>query len=102
MEREASLVFHPDHPAFAGHFPGMPIVPGVLLLDAALHALEQASGAAAAIVVSAKFLRPVGPGEALGLAWGEGERARFDIKSQGRPVATGTVAMDKAGPEVPR
>ena len=29
-----------DHPAFAGHFPGMPILPGAVLLDEALRIIE--------------------------------------------------------------
>ena len=30
-----------DHPALPGHFPGRPIVPGVLLLDAVLQAMRR-------------------------------------------------------------
>lgn len=48
----------PDHPALPGHFPGRPIVPGVLLLDAVI----QAAGGATHIR-RAKFLAPVAPGE---------------------------------------
>jgi 3-hydroxymyristoyl/3-hydroxydecanoyl-(acyl carrier protein) dehydratase len=52
-----------DHPAFAGHFPGRPIVPGVVLLDACLRAL----GGTATRIASAKFLSMVLPGEAVRL-----------------------------------
>lgn len=58
-------VFHvpADHPAFPGHFPGRPIVPGALLLAHALHALEAAGGPrlTRASLSAAKFLAPVGP-----------------------------------------
>ena len=95
MERESTLVFGPDHPAFAGHFPGAPIVPGVLLLDAALHALAQASGLAAMEVASAKFLHPVAPDEPLTLAVqpAEAGRARFDIMSGAQRAAIGQVQL---------
>ena len=56
-----------DHPAFAGHFPGLPVLPGAVLLDEALHVLEQERGIDPIEwrVASAKFLDPVRPGDAL-------------------------------------
>ena len=33
--------FVPDHPTAAGHFPCNPIIPGAVLLSAALRAIEQ-------------------------------------------------------------
>lgn len=59
-----------DHPAFAGHFPGSPLLPGVCLLaeviESALRDPQQATvlGAAPRIAV-AKFLAPVRPGAVL-------------------------------------
>jgi 3-hydroxymyristoyl/3-hydroxydecanoyl-(acyl carrier protein) dehydratase len=96
MQGETSLRFAADHPAFAGHFPGRPIVPGVLLLDAAIHAIVQAhdntaGGGTTCQVNSAKFLSPVAPEENLTLSWrdsGKGQ-VRFDIAGNGRQVATG-------------
>ncbi|RYF41987.1 MAG: 3-hydroxyacyl-ACP dehydratase [Comamonadaceae bacterium] len=94
MEVESALEFAADHPAFEGHFPGAPIVPGVLLLDAALHALEQ-SGHVVTEVASAKFLRPVGPGESLSLACQleRTGRARFVMSRGPENVASGQLVL---------
>jgi 3-hydroxymyristoyl/3-hydroxydecanoyl-(acyl carrier protein) dehydratase len=60
-----------DHPAFAGHFPGQPLLPGVSLLAEVLEAWRAAAtglpplGPGALVLGAAKFLAPVGPGAAL-------------------------------------
>jgi 3-hydroxyacyl-[acyl-carrier-protein] dehydratase len=56
-----------DHPAFAGHFPGMPVLPGAALLDTVLHVLEQdlAFDPVEWQITTAKFLEPVRPGDVL-------------------------------------
>ena len=99
MASETALVFLADHPAFAGHFPGAPIVPGVLLLDAALHALQQQTGCAVTQIASAKFLQPVTPGEVLALSCegGDAGRHRFEITSADRRAATGQLVTGPAG-----
>lgn len=53
-----------DHPSLAGHFPGAPIVPGVVLLEQVLAGIEAAHGAAGPLrLPQVKFLRPLLPGE---------------------------------------
>ena len=56
-----------DHPCFPGHFPGQPILPGVLLLERVMS-LAQTSLArllGECTVYNVKFLAAVVPGEAL-------------------------------------
>jgi 3-hydroxyacyl-[acyl-carrier-protein] dehydratase len=74
---ETTTSFAADDPIFAGHFPGNPLVPGVILTEA----LAQTAGIAAAsgypedrrplFLLSAikgiKFLRAVAPGEQVDL-----------------------------------
>ena len=95
MQSETTFVVPPDHPAFAGHFPGAPIVPGVLLLDAAVHAIQQRHASAQTCEIStAKFLSPVGPGETLTISCRPGAGGtHFEIHSGARKVATGTLTL---------
>ena len=60
-------VFQPDHPAAQGHFPGNPIIPGAVLLDETLRAIEAGlnAGLAPFRIRSAKFLHPARPGDRM-------------------------------------
>jgi 3-hydroxymyristoyl/3-hydroxydecanoyl-(acyl carrier protein) dehydratase len=92
---QAALNIPADHPAFAGHFPGRPIVPGVVLLDLAQLQLEQATGLRLAGLAVAKFHRPVGPGEGLLLEYEAGAgTVAFIISHQQRKVADGKFLID--------
>lgn len=67
MKKQKTLSIPMDHPAFAGHFPGTPIVPGVVLLDEVMHAIVTDTGLPATDwqVSSVKFLSPLKPGESV-------------------------------------
>jgi len=67
MKKQKTLSIPMDHPTFAGHFPGTPIVPGVVLLDEVMHAIVTDTGLPATDwqVNSVKFLSPLKPGESV-------------------------------------
>ncbi|WP_300452454.1 hypothetical protein [Accumulibacter sp.] len=81
------------HPALTGHFPGRPIVPGVVLLDRALLFAEALLGrpGLAWQIAQAKFFRPVGPGETLVFRLQEQPDAAltFSIRAGASEVASG-------------
>jgi 3-hydroxymyristoyl/3-hydroxydecanoyl-(acyl carrier protein) dehydratase len=85
-----------DHPAYHGHFPGHPVLPGVVLLAEALAAIEShaAPPAQGWVVENAKFLLPVEPGAALTLSHDAGASGavRFEIHSSAGLVASGILA----------
>lgn len=87
-----------DHPAFAGHFPGRPIVPGVVILDQAIRYAEtmrDGEGASGQSwqVGTAKFFSPVVPEEALTFALTaklNGSIA-FSVHAAEREIAAGSL-----------
>jgi 3-hydroxymyristoyl/3-hydroxydecanoyl-(acyl carrier protein) dehydratase len=85
-----------DHPAFAGHFPRFPVLPGAVLLDEALQAIERERGIDLTQwqIASAKFQEAVRPGDALHLehdAAGS-DLIRFTIRAANRTVASGSLS----------
>ena len=92
-EERFVLTLEPDHPAFRGHFPGYPILPGVIQVDWAIRLGAEAFGHLGEFLglSDLKFVAPILPGERIELllqreAGGLSFRYRSgeDRKSSGR------------------
>lgn len=68
-EARFDLHLGPDHPAFRGHFPGMPVLAGVLQIDWAMQLAQSRLGLRhrAARDFQVKYRRIVPPGRAVSL-----------------------------------
>lgn len=98
MSTQVDLIIATDHPAFAGHFPGTPIVPGVVLLNEVLHALVQANGKPLQTcqINAVKFLSPLKPGEPAIIDYEPQDNGtiRFDILSGTRKIVAGSIVLN--------
>lgn len=81
-----------DHPSLPGHFPGAPLVPGVMLLEQVALALRDWRGQRLARVQEVKFVAPLLPEERAALTLTEhAGRVRFEIRRDGELLARGAV-----------
>lgn len=72
-----------QHPALAGHFPGRPIVPGVLLLDEVLTHLSAALGRTVVQLKQVKFGSPLQPDENAQVEFEtSGRRVTFTVRAR--------------------
>jgi 3-hydroxymyristoyl/3-hydroxydecanoyl-(acyl carrier protein) dehydratase len=84
-----------DLPAFEGHFPGQPLLPGVMLLSLVLEAALADPACAACLgpaprLGAAKFLAPVLPGNTVHLhLHDESAGLRFEVMLGERVAASG-------------
>ena len=76
------MIVPADHPCLAGHFPGAPVVPGVLILDEVMRA------AGAKSLVWAKFHAPLLPDEEFAI---ELNGKKFSVRRGDTLIATGAL-----------
>ena len=84
-----------DHPSFAGHFPGHPVLPGVVLLSLVMQALADQPAlqlllGATPTITQAKFLAPVTPAQAA-------QPLHLSLQPQGSGVAFVLASGDAPG-----
>jgi 3-hydroxymyristoyl/3-hydroxydecanoyl-(acyl carrier protein) dehydratase len=88
----ATLCVPKQHPALAGHFPGNPIVPGVMILDAVISAAQTWLGTAFHVerLAYAKFLAPLKPEETVQIdLLRQARRLEFVVHRGGTALAKG-------------
>lgn len=95
MKQTTAWVIPLDHPAFAGHFVNMPILPGVVLLDMAIRMMSDTNQIDPAHykINSVKFLSPAKPGEALTFEQSSSDKGAFNftILAHDRTIASGSI-----------
>lgn len=91
------------HPALPGHFPGHPIVPGVVLLDAVVAALPDHAGRPVQVTgfPNIKFLAPLQPEREFEVTFAVKRpgQAAFDVLADGTKLASGIIAYEAQMPE---
>ena len=96
MKIENSVGISPTHPALAGHFPGNPIIPGVVLLDEVLAAAQTIYGEEMMLagLPQVKFLLPLRPSRAFSIEFtGQGNHLKFICASENKVIATGQLDL---------
>ncbi|MGO3127004.1 MAG: hypothetical protein ACTIJY_02910 [Luteimonas sp.] len=95
-----TFVIDAAHPCLPGHFPGQPLVPGVVILDRVVAAIEAAHGPQSALrLPQVKFVQPLLPGESAVIALDDASRDgvprwRFRVERAGVLLASGELVAD--------
>jgi 3-hydroxyacyl-[acyl-carrier-protein] dehydratase len=80
MNFEGRRTISADHPSLPGHFPGTPIVPGVVILDEILAALtEWRGGSRVTSIRAVKFLAPLKPQQPFTICLSAGHDAEDEV-----------------------
>jgi 3-hydroxymyristoyl/3-hydroxydecanoyl-(acyl carrier protein) dehydratase len=95
---DVALRVDPAWPAFDGHFPGAPVLPGAYLLALVLREVERHAALAARVagrelqVQQVKFLAPVRPGDALRVQLQPDDTGiDFAVQREATPIARGRI-----------
>ena len=80
MTFEVRRVVHADHPSLPGHFPGAPLVPGVVILDEVLAALDEwHENSQLTGIQTVKFLAPLKPEQPFTISFSAKNKSAGEI-----------------------
>jgi 3-hydroxyacyl-[acyl-carrier-protein] dehydratase len=101
MNFETCRTIPANHPSLDGHFPGLPIVPGVVILDEVAAALaEWQKGCQLLGIRAVKFVQPLKPARpftiCLALVPGS-ETVDFACRVEGRVFVEGRLEINRSG-----
>ena len=100
---QVEITIPADHPCLAGHFPGRPLVPGVVILDGVLAALrEWLPERRVQAIHSGKFLMPLLPEQGMTITLHRHDTpdtVSFECQHQGQRLASGRLVLEtRSGP----
>lgn len=105
MTFEVSRTISANHPSLPGHFPGAPLVPGVLILDEVLAALrDKHKDCQLSTIRAVKFLHPLKPQQlftiCLSVSTDDTREVNFCCRIDDRVIVEGQLEI-KCGTMVP-
>jgi 3-hydroxyacyl-[acyl-carrier-protein] dehydratase len=93
----------PGHPCLPGHFPGDPIVPGVLILARVINAAVMVFGAPVNAIPVVKFQARLMPNErfTIVLEPGSEDAVKFQVKRGDAVISAGILQLNRGRAELP-
>ena len=80
MNFEVRRTIAVDHPSLPGHFPGVPVVPGVVILDEILAALTKwREDCQLTVIRAVKFLVPLKPEQPFTIYLSAGRKGEGEV-----------------------
>lgn len=97
---QRDFVVADDDPCLDGHFPGEPIVPAVVILDAVIAFASEHNGSEVVAIERCKFLRPLRPGQLCSIEIGEAENGMLRFECSGADkqlLVRGRLQLEETG-----